>query len=155
MLPRFCEYEMKELRSPACSRQENANFPPQIHRTWEANFCPSLYDIESWHGWVSFCPSFILRRHNASHILCWRYIRQRRILYGRQHFLPSPARFFRHLADDWSKLEFCRRNSGSMMKDSSMTLLLKEILNFMSINISDLHTYLACDLRQAFQNRFL
>ena len=27
MLPRFCEYEVKKLRCPACSRQENAIFP--------------------------------------------------------------------------------------------------------------------------------
>ena len=47
---RFCEYEVKKLRSLACSRQENAVFSPYIHRTWEAYFSPSLYvcyDIHS------------------------------------------------------------------------------------------------------------
>ena len=29
----FCEYEVKKLRSPACSRQENAIFPPHINGT--------------------------------------------------------------------------------------------------------------------------
>ena len=42
MLPRFCENDMKKLRSPACCRQENATFSPHIHRTWEAYFCRSL-----------------------------------------------------------------------------------------------------------------
>ena len=39
----FREYEEEKLRSPAWYRQENANFSPHIHGTWEANFCPSLY----------------------------------------------------------------------------------------------------------------
>ena len=43
MLPRVCEYEVEKLRSPACSRQQNAIFQPCIHRTWEAYFCRSLY----------------------------------------------------------------------------------------------------------------
>ena len=33
---RFREYEVKKLRSPACSRQENAIFPCHIHGTWSA-----------------------------------------------------------------------------------------------------------------------
>ena len=32
----FREYDVKKLRSPACSRQENATFPTHIHRTWSA-----------------------------------------------------------------------------------------------------------------------
>ena len=43
MLPRFCEYEVKKLRSSACCRQENAIFSPHIHRTWYAYFSPFLY----------------------------------------------------------------------------------------------------------------
>ena len=43
MLPWFCEYEVKKLRSPTCIRQENAIFSSQIHRTWEAYFSPCLY----------------------------------------------------------------------------------------------------------------
>ena len=30
----FREYELKKLRSPACSRQENAVYHPHIHGTW-------------------------------------------------------------------------------------------------------------------------
>ena len=41
--PRFGEYEVKKLRSPACSRQENAIFLAHIHGTWEDYFSPSLY----------------------------------------------------------------------------------------------------------------
>ena len=43
MLPRFCEYDVKKVRSPTCSRQEHAIFLPHILRTWEAYFSPSLY----------------------------------------------------------------------------------------------------------------
>ena len=43
MLPRLCECEVKQLRSSACCRQENAIFSPHIHRTWEAYFSPSLF----------------------------------------------------------------------------------------------------------------
>ena len=43
MLPMFCEYEVKKLRSSACSRLENTIFSPHIHTTWEAYFCRSLY----------------------------------------------------------------------------------------------------------------
>ena len=32
----FREYEVKKLRSSACSRQENVIFPHHIHRTWSA-----------------------------------------------------------------------------------------------------------------------
>ena len=32
--PRFCDFEVKNLRSPTCSRQDKAIFPPHIHRTW-------------------------------------------------------------------------------------------------------------------------
>ena len=42
----FREYEVKKLRSPACSRQENAMFPPHIHGTWGSPFRPSLYYVE-------------------------------------------------------------------------------------------------------------
>ena len=45
MLPRFREYEVNKLRSPACSRLVNAIYSPHIHRTWEAYFSPSLYVI--------------------------------------------------------------------------------------------------------------
>ena len=31
------------MRSPACSRQDNAIFPPHIHGTWGPPFRPSLY----------------------------------------------------------------------------------------------------------------
>ena len=43
--PRFCEYEVKELRSPVCSRQVNAIFPPHNHKTWSPpiSIRPSLY----------------------------------------------------------------------------------------------------------------
>ena len=30
------EYEVKKLRSPTCSRQENTIYPPHIHGTWSA-----------------------------------------------------------------------------------------------------------------------
>ena len=42
---RFCEYEVKELRSPACSRQVNAIFPPHNHKTLSPpiSIRPSLY----------------------------------------------------------------------------------------------------------------
>ena len=46
MDPRFCEYEVKKLRSPVCSRQENAIFLPHIqyiHGTWGPPFRTSLY----------------------------------------------------------------------------------------------------------------
>ena len=33
----------EKLRSPACSRQENAIFPPHIQVTWRPPFRPSLY----------------------------------------------------------------------------------------------------------------
>ena len=33
MLPRFCEYKVKQLRFSACCRQENATFSPHIHGT--------------------------------------------------------------------------------------------------------------------------
>ena len=46
MDPRFCEYEVKKLRSPACSRQENAIFPPHIHTTWLKPFSGTLYVVE-------------------------------------------------------------------------------------------------------------
>ena len=49
------------MRSPACSRQQNAIFPPHIHRTWTEPFCRSLYIFEilrahrkmlhSWFPW--------------------------------------------------------------------------------------------------------
>ena len=42
MLPRFCEYVVKKLRSSACSRQDTTNFSPYIHRTWETYFSPPL-----------------------------------------------------------------------------------------------------------------
>ena len=32
----FREYEVKKLRTPACSRQQNAIFPPHLHGTWSA-----------------------------------------------------------------------------------------------------------------------
>ena len=32
----FCQYEEERLRSPACSRQQNAIFPPHFHGTWSA-----------------------------------------------------------------------------------------------------------------------
>ena len=41
--PRLCEYEVKKLRSPACSGQENAILPPYIHKTWGPPFRPFLY----------------------------------------------------------------------------------------------------------------
>ena len=41
--PRFGEFEVKKLRSPACTRQKNATFLPHIHGTWESYFSPSLY----------------------------------------------------------------------------------------------------------------
>ena len=43
MDPRFREYEVKKLRSPACSRQENAMFSLHIHGIWGSPFRPSLY----------------------------------------------------------------------------------------------------------------
>ena len=39
----FCDYEVKEMRSPACSRQESAIFPPQIHGTRSAPYSAPLY----------------------------------------------------------------------------------------------------------------
>ena len=48
MLPRFCEYEVKKLRYPTCSRQENAIFSPHIHRTWEAYFIVNSVMVCSW-----------------------------------------------------------------------------------------------------------
>ena len=40
---RFREYEVKKLRPPACSRQQNAMFPPHVHGTWSAPLSPPLY----------------------------------------------------------------------------------------------------------------
>ena len=48
ILSRFCEYEVKNLHSPACSRQEDATSSLHIHRTWEAYFSPSLYLVINW-----------------------------------------------------------------------------------------------------------
>ena len=45
MDPRFGEYEVKKLRSPACSRQENAIFPLHIHGTLGPPFSASLYRV--------------------------------------------------------------------------------------------------------------
>ena len=45
MDPRFGEYEVKKLRSPACSRQENAIIPLHIHGTWDPPFSASLYSL--------------------------------------------------------------------------------------------------------------
>ena len=41
----FREYEVKTLRSPVCSRQEIAIFPPHIHGTQSAPLSPPLYII--------------------------------------------------------------------------------------------------------------
>ena len=42
---RLCEYEVKKLCSPACSRQLNAIFPPLIHLTLPEPFSGALYNI--------------------------------------------------------------------------------------------------------------
>ena len=41
--PRFCENEVKKLRSSACFRQENATFYTLILGTWGLWICRSLY----------------------------------------------------------------------------------------------------------------
>ena len=43
MVLRFRDFEEEKLRSPACSRLENAIFSPHFHRTWEPYFSPPLY----------------------------------------------------------------------------------------------------------------
>ena len=77
MVPRFCENEVKKLRSPSCCRQEIATFSSQIHGTWEPYFSPSLYAIikqsaqhyHRQHAHTKFAldfPPFDSRNHNHS-----------------------------------------------------------------------------------------
>ena len=44
---RFREYEVKKLRSPACSRQKNTTFSPHFLRAWVLWICQSLYIVHS------------------------------------------------------------------------------------------------------------
>ena len=42
----FHEYEVKKLRSPACSREEIAIFPPHIHGTQSAPLSAPQYEYQ-------------------------------------------------------------------------------------------------------------
>ena len=55
MLPRFCEYKLKQLRFTACCGQENVTFPPHIHRAWDPTFRPSLYFYKQDHHMLRGC----------------------------------------------------------------------------------------------------
>ena len=56
----FREYEVKKLRSHACSRQKNATFSPHIHGTWGPPFSPSLYNFHISEPFSFFTEAIVM-----------------------------------------------------------------------------------------------
>ena len=75
LLPRFCEYEVKNLRSSPCCRQENATFYPLILGTWGLWIFRYLYIVPSVMGqmrsmhfiWVLAFPQLIMSNSLAKY----------------------------------------------------------------------------------------